>query len=156
MGFAVAASGGGGNFQHPFKTTFTSDGMLFAAGVVNGLMPVIKVNGTPVPIIGDSKHAQPLLKLDSKAIDRATLQSWACIEVTPNADGSLDAKSLIEIVHRDSPFSNVATVGRQPVALILWTAALKPGRVFPQLWFNLRYYRTNPPAGGGAPKHFFL
>jgi hypothetical protein len=114
-------------------------------------------NGS-VPMSGDpsSGRAQPALPLDPSVADPATLESWACLEVTPKSNGTLDNTCLIQIVHRNSPFSTNPLIGRQPLALILWTANQKPGQIFDQTWFNLRYYRTTPAPGAGVAQHFFL
>jgi len=135
MGFAVgAASTGGGSFKHPWRPFLTISGIKFDAGVVNGLTPVIATGDGSIPMSGDpaAGQTQPTLPLDASVADPATLESWACLEVTPKSNGTLDNTCLIQIVHRNSPFSTNPLIGRQPLALIIW-ANQKPGQVFAQI-----------------------
>ena len=78
------------------------------------------------------------------------------LEVEPNTDGMLDAKSRIELIHAGDPTpSNVATLGRQPITMITWRGA-QPLQAIAIVRFHLRYQRVLPPPGGGVVKHFFL
>lgn len=158
FGYYVSAAPGVANFSHPFTPRLASNSISFSAGYVNSeFVPVIRTDaGALVPITGDDKNGVPSLTLNSDDIDGDTQQSWVCLEVTPNDDGSLDKNSLIQITHRDSPTSIDEKIGRQPLALILWNNG-KPLKAYPQVWFNLRYARTTPQsAGNGLPRHFFL
>ena len=88
-------------------------------------------------------------------MDATTLQSWACVEVAPRADGTLDPRVPPTVAHRNAPTSTDPAVGRHPLALILWQAGT-PSRVFEVTYFNLRYVRTTPGPGRGVAQHFFL
>lgn len=150
MGFVVSGDPGTGGFNHPFSVALIGGEVTVTKGLVEGMEPAIN----KVPISGDAKHSQPRLKLNPSDVNEKG-ESWVCVEVTPYEDGKLDAKSLIEVVHRRTPFRADEKVGRHPLALILWDAE-KPRSVFAVTYFNLRYYRTTPAPGGGARRHFFL
>ena len=151
LGTVISAEDGGASFSHPFTPALSGTGIYFSKGLVNGVEPVI--NG--VPISGDAVKGQPLLALEVAQMDAVTLSSWACVEVTPKTDGSLDPKAPPVVVHRNTPVSNDPALGRHPLALVLWQNGA-PARVFEVTYFNLRYYRTTPAPGQGLARHFFL
>ena len=153
QGTAVSAANGAGNFAHPFAAALSGSTMTFSKGLLNGLEPVI--GGTPVSGNPDDGTPAPALTLDPAQMDGATLQSWACVEVSPKADGTLDPAVPPVVVHRSTPTSTNPALGRHPLALILWQAG-RPSRVFEVTYFNLRYVRTTPGAGRGLAQHFFL
>lgn len=145
-------------FGHPFQPFLSGTSIRFSAGYVNSeFVPIIRTKeGKNVPMTGDDKNAAPALDLDPKIVNQTLQQSWACLEVTPNNDGSLDKKSLVQIVHRNAPTSVDPKVGRQALALITWANNV-PQRVYAQIWFNLKYARTTPQTvGNGIPRHLFL
>lgn len=160
-GYVISGKPQSGRFAHPFKSSLQGGKVGFvrvAKGLVDIFEPVIRVDGKKVPLSGDATHLTPVLKLtplDGEARSDGSVETWVCVEVTPDEDGAVSKESLIEVVHRDSPKSNDPDVGRHPLALILW-AKKEPRKLFQITYFNLRYYRTNPPEGAGIPHHFFL
>lgn len=154
MGVAVSVTPGGGGFSHPWRPALGQKSLQLSLGLLNGFTPMI-TTADGVVSMDPGKGPAPALELKAKDIDPDTQQSWACLEVTANADGSVDKHSLVVIVHRSSPTSIDPKTGRQPLALILWQKGA-PVRCLPQCWFNLKYYRVDPPPGGGIVKHLFL
>jgi len=172
FGFVISGSpSGGASFAHPWKPSLVGrDGVRLAKGVViaesgAGFEPVITEGGRAVAISGDAvrKLAQPTLRL-ARSVATEQLESWVCLEVTPAEDGTLaDAKGAmrkgvtIEVVHRFAPTLSGHTTGRHPLALIVWSSSGSsgPGRIWPITFFNLRYHRTSPAPGQGAPQHLF-
>jgi hypothetical protein len=151
MGTTISAEGGNGAFSHPFTAALSGSTMTFSKGLVSNIEPLI--GGTPISGDAAGGVPQPELELEAAQMDAGTLQSWACVEVTPKADGTLDPKTPPVVAHRDVPVSTDPALGRHPLALILWAGGV-PSRMFQVTYFNLRYYRTTP--GQGVAQHFFL
>lgn len=146
MGTTISAEGGTASFAHPFTPALSGSSMTFSRGLVNGMEPVI--SGAPI-------SEGPALALEVAQMDVKTQQSWACVEVSPREDGTLDPRVPPVVAHRNAPTSTDPALGRHPLALILWQAGT-PSRAFEMTYFNLRYVRTNPVAGQGVAQHFFL
>lgn len=151
FGFALSAPGKRQKFNHPFRPGMSgTTAVIFSRGLVEMREPTIG----GVPISGATTKAPPVLKLEpGKANKRG--ESWACVEVHPDAEGKLPEESKIEIVHTNEPVSLEPEVGRCPIALILWRDRI-PVRVVPIVHFNLRYLRVVPLPGAGAVRHLFL
>jgi hypothetical protein len=153
FGYAYSAAGGsGGNYPHPFKARLGPAGITLSRGLIISQLsfePTIN----KVPISGDANGKIPSLALDPSVAVNGL--SFACVEVTPNADGTLDVTSPVQIVHRAQPTSNEATTGRQPLCLVIWNGK-NPAGLLQITFFNLRYFRSAPSATQGLPKHFFL
>lgn len=133
-------------FGHPFRPMlFTSGAVSFAKGLVDLYEPKI----------GELRisDARALLKLDPMKVNKNG-ESFVLIEVEPNENGVLDEKSRIEIVQDADPDLHSETIGRQPVALIVFRGKT-PIRAFPILFFNVRYERVEPAPGGGLVRHLF-
>ncbi len=154
MGFAVGAPSNRGSFRHPFRGVLSKGGIRFSKGIVMGLFPHEPTIGR-VPISGDDQNAAPVLRLEASVLASGSFESWACVEVTPNADGTDDAKTLVEVVHRSAPNFTTGPTGRHPLCLIIWKNG-NPVRLFDIAYFNLRYFRTTPTAGHGLPRHLFF
>src|SRR5581483_4802428 len=152
FGFYVEGNAPAASYPHPFKPALQV-GIGAAVKISRGLILSLKniepkING--VPISGDTKNAQPALKLDAKNLNTGTLASWVCVEAEPNADGVLDEHSRVEIVHEFSqPLVLTGKFGRAPLAMILWSAAKMPFRAFEIAYFNLRYVHVVPAPGAG-------
>lgn len=148
LGFFISNPRSGMSFNSPFRPVLMGNSVRFAFGVVDGFEPTIGGK----PISGGGGALPPMLELRTSEIS-STNESWAVLEVTPNADGVLDKNSKIEIVHRNSPTGQSTTIGRQALALIVWRNKL-PVAVWPQVFFNLRYQQTKSATAG--VRHFFL
>lgn len=149
IGTAYSARSARSPFDHPFRPGLSGRGLVFRRGVVEGRVPTI--GGQPIaPVDG----RQPVLALAGGAVN-ALGESWACLEVRPDAKGELPKESAIEIVHRDNPRSLDKTLGRHPLCLILWRDQ-RPWQVHAATYFNLRYFRYLPPDGAGAVRHIFF
>lgn len=149
----MAARPSGGNFNHPFLVYVSGNNARVGRGVVIGNVAVEPLIGK-VPVSGDEKTAQPVLRLDTSTVD-ALGQSWVCVEATPDADGKLDLDgklSKVEVVQRDWPVVTDGVTGRAPLALLV----LKGTRweVHQVVMFNLRYETSQPALG--KRRHFFL
>ena len=152
QGFSISNPNTGMSFNHPFRPILVGAGngagLRFVKGVVDGFEPTI--NG--IPISGISGALAPSLKLTG--VTSKTKESWAVLEVTPNARGVLDTESKIQIVHSLAPGGMLAgVVGRQALALIVWNNGT-PVMAWPLVFFNLHYVRqtsTTEPT-----RHFFL
>jgi len=155
-GTAISAEDGGASFSHPFTVSVSGNGVTVSKGLVGNIEPVI--NGAPVSGDANSGQGQPTLAISAGQMDAATLQSWVCVEVRPKGDGTLDPNAPPTITHGAMPTSTDPTVGRCPLALLLWASngAAGPSQVYQVTYFNLRYERTNPGAGQGVAQHFFL
>jgi hypothetical protein len=156
MGDLLGAPTRTGNFKHPFRAALANGVLQFSKGIVFGSIPH-EPTINKVPISGDANNPAPSLRLDPSVFNGQGWNdaTWACIEITPNADGSTDKKTMVEVVHRGEPTSANPKVGRQPLCMILW-AANRPARILDIVYFNLRYYRTTPAPGHGIPRHFFF
>jgi hypothetical protein len=161
LGFTISGRRKRSSFAHPFAVHLAygrgGGGVRIANGrvtlpVVGALEPVIKVNGEMVPITGQDRRTPPTLRLEASVATEAQ-ESWVCVEVVSDEDGNFDEKTVVEVVHRSAPTSNEKTVGRHPLALILWLNG-KPGSIHQCTHFNLRYVRTTPSEG--MPQHLFL
>lgn len=132
------------NYRHPFRATLGAREMSFRAGLVDIF----------TPRIGDKPMTEATLKLDARKVNAAG-ESWAVLEVEPNADGVLTVDSRIEIVQLAEVLRHDEKIGRQPLAMILYKQGV-PSRLLSIVTFNLRYERLKPADGGGAMRHFFL
>lgn len=148
FGFYVANANAGQRFDHPFRPALSAGGLRFRPGRVEGYEPTIE----GVPISGSGGKLPPLLGLKTKVYN-GSQESWACVEVTPNVDGTVNEKSKIEVVHCKTPFLDRGLVGRFPLALIVWRGEL-PILVLPQVFFNLRY-SCQLGATPSGKRHFF-
>ena len=82
-------------------------------------------------------------------------ESWACISVSPNAEGRVDSAERVRMVHTNHPLSDDETNGLCPVALILWRGKAIAA-VHELLFFNVRYQLVKLPAGQGPARHVFF
>lgn len=150
MGYSISAKSAGATYAHPWRPAMVSRGVQLAMGLVDGRQATIK----GVPIGGSPGVAQPTLTLDPQ-IANANGESYVCVEVHPDKDGSLPADSPIEVVHMNDWRSLDPNVGRAPLCLVLWKNN-QPFRVVAIAMFHLRYARVLPPPGAGAVRHLFL
>jgi hypothetical protein len=153
LGVWMSGRSSGGIFSHPFTVNVAGNNARVSKGIVLGDISVEPLIGK-VPVSGDAKHAQPVLRLDASLVDEIG-QSWVCVEVTPDADGKLDPdgkKSKVVAVQRAWPMVMEGETGRAPLALLV----LKGNRweVHQVAMFNLRYITSK--AEGGKRRHFFL
>jgi hypothetical protein len=116
-----------------------------------------------IPLIGEKPMVDPETGVQAPLpIDRSAVndkgESWVMLEVTPNADGVLDPKSKIALIHTGDPSpQHKLTLGRQPITMLIWPkGSPTPSKSIAIVRFHLRYQRVLPPPGGGAVKHFFL
>ncbi len=149
-GFSISVPGGSKTFAHPFQAMLSGGQLRLRRGLVDTFEPKIG----SVPMSGDATHPQPALILNP-AVATAAGESWACLEVEPDADGFLNKASRIEIVHSREPVSRLKSVGRCPLALIVWRDK-QPLFAVDIVYFNLRYVRVLKEAGAGPVQHFFL
>lgn len=135
-------------FGHPW-TPFLGSGVLtLSHGLVDTITP--KIGKLPMT---DPRAA---LKLDAGKVNDQG-ESWAVLEVEPNADtGLLDKDSRVEIVQLAEVDLHAEKIGRQPLALLLWRNKKTPQRALPIAFFNLKYLRVQPGPGGGPVRHLFL
>ena len=153
LGVWVQGPSGGSGFSHPFTVSASGTGARISKGLVIANISVEPVIGE-VPISGNTTHRQPVLKLDPSLTDDLN-QSWVCVEVTPNADGKLDAKPKTPqalVVQRSSPVALTGPKGRMPLALLL--RKNDTWQVYQIAFFHFRYEAVNPATG--PRKHFFL
>jgi hypothetical protein len=141
LGFAYAAQPGVGGWGHPWRPYLGGGQLRLSRGTVEGFTP--KIDGKPM--------TERTLLLDP-ALQTADGESWAILEVEPNADGILTKESRIEIVHGTDKVSNVPEVGRIALALIVWKGS-RPALAIPAVHMNLRYVRVKPASG--PTRHFF-
>lgn len=165
FGFVISgAPSGGGSFNHPFQVVLVGrDGVRISKGLVESFEPVITSGKSAgVPISGDAANNVPPPTLPLKPdVANARMESWVCVEVTPGATGQLAGEKgqlasgvKIEVVHCSEP-TLVGAIGRQPLALIVWSKKA-PSRIYPITFFNLRYHRTSPAPGKGPKRHYFF
>lgn len=148
-GFAFSVPTAPGRFAHPFTPLLGGSSLKFSRGLVDGRD--VTIGALPL----EGRAQQPSLKLTA---DKATAagESWAVLEVEPDdATGVLLPTSRREIVHSDTTTSLERTLGRWPIAMILWANG-KPLRALPIVWFNLGYQRVIPGPGAGPVRHLFL
>jgi len=146
-------SGGGVDFRHPFLVTAGAKEARVAAGLILANIAVQPLIGS-VPIGGDDKRQQPVLRLDASLINEAN-ESWVCVEATPDAEGNLDEKgeaSKVEVVQSRHPIADVGPTGRTPLALLVRRGT--GWQVFQIAMFHLRYVTSQP--ANGPRRHFFL
>lgn len=153
LGTAISASAAAASFSHPFTPALSGNVLTFSKGLVNNVEP--EIGGTRISGDAGSGTPAPGLVLDGAEMDAKTLQSWACVEVAPRADGTLDPEVAPVVAHRSAPTSADPALGRHPLVLILWQAGA-PSRAVEVTYFNLRYVRRTPGAGQGLAQHFFL
>ena len=153
LGVWVQGPSGGSGFSHPFTVMASGSGVRVSKGLV-----IANITAEPcidkVPISGNTTTRQPVLNLDDSAVDDLN-QSWVCVEVTPNADGKLDAtpiKPQVVVVQRKYPLTLTGKFGRMPLALLL--RKNNTWQVYQIAYFNFRYEAVNPASG--PRKHFFL
>ncbi len=151
LGIGLSVRARSGSRNHPFYPLLGVRTLKLSRGLVDGLYEP-KIG--KVPMSGDADHAAPALRLDPKEANEHG-ESWACLEVEPNAAGELTKDSRIEIVHTNAPVSRKKAVGRCPLVQILWRDG-RPTRAFAIVMFNLRYVRVLPPPTGGVVSHLFL
>lgn len=142
LGDSLSVQSTGRTFAHPFKPSLPIPGgpqrglsMTFARGLVDIWEPT--VNGKKI----STGEPLPIARADANKDG----ESWACIELTPAADGTTDAKSLPHMVHTSQPLSGDPNVARFPVALILWGNSATPLGVHEIAFFNVRYKRVTKP-----------
>jgi len=154
-GFSIANPRAGVSFNHPWRPVLvgsgTGAGLRIARGVVDGKYEP-KINDKLMS--GETGELPPILTLSASEINQATNESWAVLQVTPNAKGQIDEKSKVEIIHAAAPGGSIGgTIGRTAVACIVWKNK-KPVMVWPVLFFNLRYVQKTSTTG--PVQHFFL
>jgi hypothetical protein len=151
VGMALSAPTGGGKFGHPFMPSLFSGAVSFAKGLVDIYEPTIGGRR-----ISDSRAR---LKLDPAKVNKNG-ESFVLIEVEPDAEseqgkqGILTPTARVEMVQDAEPDLFSETIGRQPVALIIFKGKTAI-RAFPILFFNVRYERVKPAPGGGRVRHLF-
>lgn len=147
MGVSVSNAHSGQSFSHPFQPVLVGMGLRFVRGAVDGFQPTI----AGVPMTGNAGTLPPVLPL--KGATSTTKETWAILQVTPNSKGQLDKDSKIEIIHSATLDDGTVTVGRHPIALIIWRAK-RPVAVWPITFFNLKYAQKKTEKDG--VRHFFL
>lgn len=146
LGFSYAATDGVVSYRGRFRPALAAQGIRFSRGLVEGREATI----------GKLPLSDPKAVLALKpGIENAQGESWACLEVVPDAEGRLLPDARREIVHSDSPVSLDPALGRCAIALILWRAR-RPVQAIAIIEFNLRYERLIPAPGHGPVRHFFL
>ncbi len=153
LGKWIEGQPGGANFSHPLTVTVTSDAARISYGLILSNVAVQPRIGN-VLISGDANNPQPFLKLSKTAINHLN-ESWICVEVTPDADGKLDAegkKSKVEVVQRESPLVTQGKTGRAPLALIVLTNGR--WQVYQVAMFHYRYETSR--LADGTRKHYLL
>lgn len=151
-GFAYSAPAGGATFNHPWRPFLNAFRLSLTRGTVNGIFqPSIRTGGRLVRMGGDEKNPAPQLTL-APALANEAGESWIALEVEPTELGEITAATRLEIVHTATPVSHARSLGRKPLALILWKDA-RPVRAVPICHFNLNYVRVIDPIGA---RHFFL
>lgn len=131
FGAAYTTGFGGTSYQHPFKPALAGNQISFSRGLVESQFE---------PTIGGEKISTgALLRLEKKLVNAAG-ESWCCIEFVPTAEGFIDRKTKLEIVHTDQPLSSDPQLARCPVCMVLWQGGFPIG-VHEILDFNVRYVR---------------
>lgn len=140
LGDSYSAEERGSQFQHPFRASLAGLAVRLRDGRVMGIQPRI----------GDKLMTEVALQLDPAVAKDG--ESWVCVEVTPTivggqgfvSSGKKDepANQGIEVVHRDSPFTQTAVTGRHPLALIVWRGN-RPATLVQHTFFNLKYRRVD-------------
>lgn len=151
MGSSLSAAPSAQGFAHAFQGYLTGKGVKFSRGLVEAYEP--QINGVPISGAIDGSAPQPTLPIDASVVTEAG-ESWACIAVVPNAEGVLDPKSKITMVHVGNPTSTDPALGLCAVSLILWRKG-RPYSLIDALYFNVRQYqRVTMPTG--PVRHLFL
>lgn len=154
LGFSVSADRGGASFGHPWKPFLGGLRLQFNLGLVTAgavVVPTIKAGGKRVAL---NATPAPALVLNPSLVN-GNGESYAVLEVVPDAQGNLTKDSRVEIVQSDSSAPSLdPALGKKVIALILWRER-QPVRVFPLVHFHLEYQRVIPTAGGGAVRHYF-
>lgn len=151
-----APHGGGGDFRHPWLVTATGAVARVRSGLVLANVSVEPVIGG-VPLSGTDRQPPPKLKLDAEKTNEAG-ESWVCVEVTPDAEGKLDAEgetSMVEVVQRDVPVVSTGDTGRTPLALLVYRES-RLVQVWQVAYFNFRYETSKGTEEGARRRHFFL
>lgn len=153
LGTWIEGPRGGADFSHRWTVHVSGDGARVGFGLVMANVAVEPRIGR-VPVSGTDKQPQPVLKLNP-ALKNDKGESWVCVEVTPNADGALDAgqeESQVVVVQRDHPIAMVGETGRAPLALLFYGAGDRP-QVHQVAMFHFRYETA---VVAGRRRHFFL
>lgn len=137
------APGAGQQFGHPWKPFLSARTLQLSRGLVE----------TFTPKIGEKRMDETVLELKADVANELG-ESWAVLEVEPDAQGKLTKDSRIEIVHTKETVSLEEKIGRAPLTLILWRDQ-RPFRAIPVVHFNLKYHRVIPAPGGGPVRHLF-
>jgi len=152
MGHSHKANPQSRAFDFAFKPSLNGTSLIIGHGYIQSLAAdgphAPTINGRP---IGGTPG--PVLALDPSIVS-ANGESYAVLNVVPDAKGQITAKNVPTITHSAITSSNVATLGLRALVLILWMKGV-PVRVLPIVMFNLQYALLVPTAGGGAPVHFF-
>lgn len=149
FGIVIGAPGKRQRFPARFQAFLSGNGLVFGRGLINAQYEPT-INGKPASGTGESQP--PVLELD-KAKKTKEGESWACVRVTPNAEGELDEKSKIEIVHDDRPMVYRGPYGQQAIAIVIWEED-RPRQVEQITMFNFVYECVRDPQSG-ALRHFF-
>ncbi len=158
LGTWFTATGGSGDFSHPFTVSVSGEKCRVSPGLVVADVSVEPMIGK-VPLSGGEKTKPPVLDLDP-GLTNDQGESWVCVEVTPNKEGKLggekgeaDTTVKVEVVQRDAPTLMGGKTGRTPLAILRYKSAKSRPEVFQIAFFHLRYQ-----SGGTAEKrrHFFL
>ncbi len=150
LGWSYSAVNAPASFAHPFRPALGGKGVRLARGLVEFREPTIE----GVKIGGEPGKSQPVLKLKHDVANTAG-ESWVCVELHPDDDGAIPAKSEVEIIHTKETGSVEKDRALCPLVMILWSKR-QPVKAFAIVHFNLRYARVLPPGGAiGAVRHVF-
>jgi hypothetical protein len=154
MGFSFNAPRKSETFKHNFRPFLSALGLRISYGTVGAIEPTI--GDTPAskgtPAAKGARMSQSILKLNPSEVN-ADGESWACVEVEPNEQGLLTAKTRVEVIHTKAPNDFTPTRAREPLVLIVWRKA-NPVRIEPIRQWCMQYYRIQESAT--FYRHVFL
>ena len=131
------------DFRHPFTVNAGGGSARVSRGLVIANIAVEPLIGK-VPVGGDDKNPQPVLKLDPSLVDAAG-HSWICVEVTPDENGGFSARMPdFPGCFAEGETAAEALANLERAALSWLEAALDQGLAVPPT-------TREDPGRGGAP-----
>lgn len=154
MGFSFNAPRKSESFRHNFRPFLSALGLRISFGTVGAIEPTI--GDTPAtkntPAAKGARMSQSILKLNPSEVN-ADGESWACVEVEPNEQGLITAKSRVEVIHTKEPNDFTPKRAREPLVLIVWRKG-NPVRIEAIRQWCMQYYRIQESAT--FYRHVFL
>lgn len=136
---------------HPWQATLTTEGIVMAAGLVDGILPVVRTERGEEPLGGTKTSPMPILKLSTSEVDEHN-RSWIVLDVdfTSPEDGITVEKAEVK---QTSSLEGSETKGIYPLVLL---------KLFRKTWsmwqiahFNVKHWYRRQDAVG-VTKHYFV